>query len=571
VPISFVLLAFVPLAWLLPNHYLPWPSSWGDGWALMALAVGLAVAGRKGRLPLHWAAFGGLALATVAIQRAVQHIHYSGDAWIVGLYLTAFLAAIAAGSSLIDPAKPDSTDAIDTLAGGIVVAAIGSTAIAWMQWTGSLSLGVWSLEMPSDFRAVGNLGQPNHLATVCYLGLCSLCLIHQNRRIGGTGLAIGSLWLMSGMVMASSRTAWLEMVLLVVVAGAAAMRGRMRLKPQAVLALGATFAATVAIWPLLSEWMLLAVSRTLSESARPGLRWLHWASMWEAIQREPWWGYGWTQLSAAQVRVADLGPYVGENIEHSHNFVLDLLIWNGIPIGSVLALIPLLWFLWRAWSTRDPRAVWLLCGVGGLLVHGLLEYPLEYAYFLLPFGFAAGAIDTMVRPEGGVRVGIAMQRALGVVLVVLVSLWAIDNVAAERALRLMRLESARIGAPGIVTEPPTLVFMNQYEAYFKFAATEARPGLSARDLDDMRKLHERFSYPSAMFRYALAQGLNGDPQGAALTLKRVCRLHVSTRCQEIREAWPAAQVKYPALKQVAVPDFPDTSLADSLLPPARPR
>jgi hypothetical protein len=164
-----------------------------------------------------------------------------------------------------------------------------------------------------------------------------------------------------------------------------------------------------------------------------------------------------------------------------------------------------------------------------------------------------------------------MQRGFGAVLVVLVSLWAVDNVATERALRLMRLESAHIGAPGLVTAPPTLVFMNQFEAYFKYAMTEARPGLSPRELDDMRKLHERFSYPSAMFRYALAQGLNADPRGAALTLKRLCRMHALTRCQEVREAWPAAQKKYPALKQVAVPDLPDTSSADSLLPPARPR
>ncbi|QDL35936.1 hypothetical protein [Rhodoferax sediminis] len=57
-----------------------------------------------------------------------------------------------------------------------------------------------------------------------------------------------------------------------------------------------------------------------------------------------------------------------------------------------------------------------------------------------------------------------------------------------------------------------------------------------------------------LFRYALAAGLNGQPEVARDTLARICRIHEPKRCVEAREGWAALQVRYPQLAGVAAPE-----------------
>ena len=71
--------------------------------------------------------------------------------------------------------------------------------------------------------------------------------------------------------------------------------------------------------------------------------------------------------------------------------------------------------------------------------------------------------------------------------------------------------------------------------------------MSSDQLNWMRKVSERFGYAPVMFRYALAAGLNGQPEIAQQTLARLCRIHEPNRCAEAREGWEALQVRYPQL------------------------
>ena len=45
--------------------------------------------------------------------------------------------------------------------------------------------------------------------------------------------------------------------------------------------------------------------------------------------------------------------------------------------------------------------------------------------------------------------------------------------------------------------------------------------------------------------------VNGDE--AALTLRQLCSMHPPTRCDEAREAWRAAQVRWPSLALILAP------------------
>lgn len=60
-----------------------------------------------------------------------------------------------------------------------------------------------------------------------------------------------------------------------------------------------------------------------------------WHQMLLAIKEQPLLGYGWNQVGVAQLSVY-LDYPTTEWTEHSHNILLDLLIWNGIPLGILI-------------------------------------------------------------------------------------------------------------------------------------------------------------------------------------------------------------------------------------------
>lgn len=552
------LAAAVPIAWLLPNHYFPWTSAWQDGLAITLLAACALLCRQLLHLPRCWFPALAVALASVAWQWLHGQIAFSGDALMAALYLLSFGLALALGAALATPADAPTTDAFLTATSvGVLAGAVLSTAIAFVQWTGAVSLGIWGADLPPGGRPFANVAQPNNFCTIAFLGVCAAVLLHQQRRIGKPVLLGTAVWLMCGMAMSGSRTGWLQMAAFVAVCAAYGRRMTLALSPRLALGLALQFALLALAWPWLAELAGIGGARSAAEQAKPGTRLAHWQALIDAVGREPWSGWGWQQVGAAQQAVALDHPPVGEYIEHSHNIVLDLLVWAGLPVGGLIVML-MIAALWRAFvGLRDPRAVWLLAGVAGLLVHANLELPLEYAYFLAPMGLALGAAHALgrVEPEAAPkrRLRIPTLPLAGLLLGGLLTVVAIDYLKAEENMRALRLETARIGVSKIETPAAELRVLDQLQAFQEFARTEAKPDMTPDEVERMRRVSERFAYPPSMFRYALAAGLNGEPEQAARTLARLCRIHPPERCDEGREAWTGLQQRYPALLEVQWP------------------
>ena len=552
------LLGWIAVAWLLPNHYQPWSSAWGEAVAIAGLLV-LAVVASVSRVTVHqvtWRVLviGVLCLSTLLAQLATDRISFAGDAWMVIIYVGTWVLAVLCGGWMVS--VDQRYDGLNAMQAALLFAALLSVGIGLVQWTGAFSLGIYGAEMPPGGRPFGNVAQPNHLCTLCFLGLCGLLWLHQRQKVGGATLWLGAGFLLLGMVMTQSRTGWLQIGLLVVWGLAMRTRASLRIARSQLLILAAVFAAGVMLWPSVNDVLLLSPGRSIGDQMRAGLRLPYWLSMLDAIGREPLWGYGWQQVGAAQQRVALDHLGMGILFEHSHNLVLDLLLWNGVPIGGLMAAVLAWWFIAHIRTCSDARVVWLMAAVGGVFLHGMLEFPLEYAYFLIPVGLAMGAIDGL-SPQGGASFRVPRWVALSFTALLGAAFMGVatDYLKAEENYRTLRMESARIGVDGIVTPAPELRLLTQLGAFLQFARTEATPGMAPEQVDWMRKVSERFGYAPVMFRYALAAGLNKQPEVAQQTLARLCRIHEPLRCVEAREGWAALQLRYPQL-----PSFAEGSL-----------
>lgn len=554
-----IFIGLTAAAWLVPNHYAPWSSAWGDALAIVglllllpAVAVG-AVSG--GRVSWRLSGIAILCCAVILVQLATGKLFFAGDAWMAILYMVLWWAAVLAGGLMATQVIP--RDGLNMLAVAWIFAAVLSVGIALVQWTAALSLGIYGVELPPAGRPFGNVAQPNHLCTLCFLGLCGILWLHQRHKLGGMGFGLAVGFLLLGMVMTQSRTGWLQIGLLLVWAMAMRTRAGLRITRPQLAVLGLVFTAGVVFWPVICEVLLLQGARSVGHQMRPGSRVPYWLSMLDAIGREPLWGYGWQQVGMAQQRVALDHPTVGAQFDHSHNLVLDLLLWNGIPLGMLVVALLAWWFIAHMRACRDARIVWMLAAVGGVFAHGMVEFPLQYAYFLIPAGLAMGAIEGY-STAGGRSLQVPRWAALAIaaLLGAMFAATVVDYVKAEENYRSLRMESARIGVDRVVTPAPGLRLLTQLEALLQFARIEATTGMRPEQLDWMRRVSQRFAYPPVLFRYALAAGLNGQPEIARETLARICRIHEPKRCQEAKEGWGTLQAQFPVLAGIAVADKP---------------
>lgn len=552
-PWSALLLTSLPLVWLIPQHYLPWLAAHHDAAALALVAIAglLSVSGQA--LPRTWGLATATALLVIALQFAFHEIPFGGDAWMASLFVLAFAGAIAIGVAVGRLDTTESSHWLDAPAVGCVAAAILSVAIALMQWT-------WtdSLPLPVNFLARGdrpyaNFAQANNFCTALFLGFCALCWLREARRIGPLGWLIGSLFLLFGMTMSGSRTGWLQMLVafaLLCWAGRRTDRPLV-LVPHA-LALLASFAVMTLAWPAFNDLLLLSGGRAASDQVQAGLRLPIWQMVVDAISRQPMKGYGWLQNSSAQWSVAldhsDLQRY----IDYSHSLLLDLLIWAGLPLGGLIAALAG-WGLYRqSRAINDARALWLFAGVLGFFVHALLELPHAYAYLLLPVGVSIGMVHTLCPGQASLRLRPTPLAVAWLVMLAAIMVTAIDYLKVEQNYRAARLVLA-FGERRIVTPAPDLQVLSQLGAFMQLIRTEARPGMSLDELNAMHKVVMRYPHPPALLRLALAQGLNGRPDDARDTLRRLCAMHLAARCAEMRATWHALRLQHSMLPVLEPP------------------
>lgn len=283
----------------------------------------------------------------------------------------------------------------------LLVAGLASVAVSLVQvFAPALADGTLIARSGIAGRAVGNLRQPNHLSSLMLWAAIAAVWLAEAGRLGPTAR---TRWLLPVLlfafiltiVMSASRTGMIGVLLLL--AWGALDR---QLSRPARAALLATPLLLGIGWGLMSAWAHLgghafgAESR-LAEGAGSPSRVAILRNSWALLQMHPWTGVGWGEFNLAW----SMTPFPDRPtafFDHCHNLPMQLLVELGWPLGgTVLALLA--WSLWRAWraaaQAQGERASVLRAALLMLLaigLHSLLEYPLWYAYFLLPTAFALG-------------------------------------------------------------------------------------------------------------------------------------------------------------------------------------
>jgi O-antigen ligase len=431
-------LALQPAGWLTPSgERVRTPvrvRSWVHGFRrLPGLTQEQYQALRQGLDPAPWR---GIAptLAALALVGVGALLPWGAEAQALSLVAGAaglcVAAAVVLRAGQVAAAGPLAVPVARAWFGAWAVVGVLHAAVALVQvFTPDLADGDWIAHSSVAGRAVGNLRQPNHLsslmlwAAIALVGWLELqreagLAVQQSAQRAEDGLAASSgagrafnglrahrlLWVLAALGMAlfiwavvltASRTGLVGVALLALWA----LADRRLSRPARGLLLATPLLYAAAWWGM--AWWAQASDHTfgaqqrLAEGDVSGSRFRIWADALHLIAQHPWTGVGWGNFNFAW----SLTPFPQRHtafFDHTHNLPLQLAVELGVPLALAICAL-LLWALWqagrRALAATGAASAAGRCALMMVLLiglHSLLEYPLWYAYFLLPTAFAWG-------------------------------------------------------------------------------------------------------------------------------------------------------------------------------------
>ena len=428
------------------------------------------------------------------LQYAGGIVVFGGDAWMASLYLLGFALAMGAGYA-------GSRAWLHSL----WIAALVSTAIGITQWlhVEDLIFGGFAVAVEQGDRAMGNVGQANHFATLLLIGILALFYALERGVLRRGVLFVCIAFLTLGVILSQSRSGMLGAVV-----AAVWLMVRLPSRKNTLFIGGWLLIFTIAtlMLPAVSETLRGASVRGLQTSAPISQRWDLWQQIGHAIVQSPWWGYGWNQTPSAQAAGALAHPdaIIGA---YAHNGAIDLLAWNGIPLGVLICAMVAYWFISRLRQARTPHAVGAMAGLLVIVIHSLLEYPFAYAYFVVVIGLLAGVVEaeiqspTLALPRRAVAAGLAVLIPLG--------LWtAYEYVRIEEDFRVVRYRAMGItdyAPPDYQLSHP--IFLSQLDALLQSHSMVIRPTLPEHDVQLLATTARRFADDRVWCRYTQALAL----------------------------------------------------------------
>ncbi|MBL8326059.1 MAG: O-antigen ligase C-terminal domain-containing protein [Rubrivivax sp.] len=316
-------------------------------------------------------------------------------------------AAVFAWAGAAARGAPGGDGLVAAFAAGWVISGLLNLLVALVQvFAPALADGNFIASSNLPGRAVGNLRQPNHLSSLLLWSVLATVALLEMRRLGHRLAAVLAALFVFGVVLTASRTGVISVGLLALWA----VLDR-RLAPRTRWLLLAAPLVYAVAWAGMAQWAEATrqafggVSR-ISEDMGSGVdysgsRFTIWQHTLALIKDSPWLGVGFGEFNFAWTLTA-FPTRPKAFFDHTHNLPLQVTVELGLPLAAAVMALLLLG-LWRAarrsWSAAnsDAGAAAARAGVAMVVMiglHSLLEYPLWYAYFLLPaawvWGYALG-------------------------------------------------------------------------------------------------------------------------------------------------------------------------------------
>jgi hypothetical protein len=182
----------------------------------------------------------------------------------------------------------------------------------------------------------------------------------------------------------------------------------------------------------------------------------------------------------------------------------------------------------------------------------MLEYPLQYAFFLLPTGLAVGVLSQSMTTNSLIIstkwtafcVLLLASLALGVTIR--------DYFRVETSYNGLRFELKKIPS-NIPATPPDVLTMTQWRKYLEFAREQPKSRRSASELSEMHDLVRTVPSPYVLYKYAAQLAYDGQTGEAQRWLRLSCVIAPPTQCETIEAEWALQSSRHPEIAAIPWP------------------
>lgn len=550
-PVNFrfslwVLGGLLLVAQLIPVHIHPFRMYFQDLLVIFAILLVLAklITFRVTRVYLPLVVIVPLTLIMVVV---IQAWHLQGiiqpDLFLPVCYFILLIISISLGATLAT-VDVDVTIFVKVMVFVFVISSVLSVAmqitqlLAW-DWR---PLVMYMPKTQQLARPFANLAQPNQLALLYCMSLAALYWWQQTKQVSIAVIMPLALWIIAGLVMTQSRIAWIILPAMAVLIGWQERRNPGFLFWPSLL--------LVSYFLLLSQLDALATylghSGALAERLEGrSERKILWMQAIRMALDHPWLGVGWGGFGPAQVALAaDFTPSIYS--EHAHNFILNLAAEIGIPATLLICVVLGYWCLAvfpKLWGSVEVRFMGLC--LLAVAVHSMVEFPLWYAYILLPVGLMMGILHQLRWPTPGFSVPV-----WGTYLVFLFACITMCWVTYDywRVVAGFRTYQTRLSGFQInqtYLRQPDWTLFPQFYRYFDMLDFKPRAGMSEQQIADFAFWTRRFGFVHNLNTLAEIYVLNGKIPQARRTMLTLYSLH-PWRYVDYYDYWQGRASQVPA-------------------------
>ncbi|MCU6434550.1 Wzy polymerase domain-containing protein [Undibacterium sp. Jales W-56] len=403
-------------------------------------------------------------------------------------------------------------------------------------------------------RPYANVAQPNQLALLLCFSLASIWWLYHRQLLSkwASGLLVSViLW---GLALTQSRIGWLIVPIFGLIS-LFRVEGDRLIHKQFLLCMVLIYISFVISLPSLSHFLGFTSGSLEEHVSGRSERMVLMQQAWRMASQHPWFGIGWFGFTAEQVRIgADFSA--ATYAEHSHNLLLNFAAELGWPATVLIFLFLTLWYVKSSLMNKITIAGrFATLFFAAAFIHSLVEFPLWYAYFLIPIGVLMGMVHQQRWPSTGVIVKqwpIATGFMLSCTVLALVTL---DYQRVSFGFKVMRREQMGYQVDTKAMDQPRFTAFPQFFDYFKFSKLRVHERMLDSDISLAEHTSQRFGYAHFLNKLAEIYVLNGQPEKASRTMLTLQRLHpiVYPEYYDYWKAQAALDARYAAIFKAMPP------------------
>jgi O-antigen ligase len=539
--------ALLSLSWLMPNHFPPWASFHADAW-ISFVAIGAALVlfstGKKS-IEIHALVVVFFVAALVPwLQFSMGVIAFAGKAWLTSLYILGFATSMLVGARWAAVAD---TQPLDALFLAVLIAAIASCGLAMGAWLGVINMGLDStLSMGhAGARYYANLGQPNLLATFLEWGCISGLWFFIRKKIGETSLFLLLILFCLCISLTGSRQAYIGVFVALIITWIYRKVWTQSRLPWIVILCPMLIGMGVKFWTDLH--LFLFPAELAIDLSRPmemdGIRMQIWKLFFHAATERPWFGYGWSEVTGAQLAVARNFPSMGGLFGHTHNVMLDFVVWMGFPLAILMIAILAAWGGLCMIKVKSEQDVVILLALGVFAVHAMLELPHQYAIFLFPVGVFIGVLNDRINIWPLFKIGRCYLLIFSTLLFLVLIGVVRDYLRVEDSYNRFRFEKKGFVYTGVeVKKVPDVLILTQFKHWFE---TVAYPAVDNKKIENYFIRSQSviaFPAPGAIFELGKSLADEGRITEAQYWFDTICKVSSDGDCEYLKKVWLGLQI-----------------------------